>query len=55
MDEATRQRITILEQLVGVYRDLDAVPANLERAYQELKNPPEGSALVALGQEVSAG
>ena len=55
VDEAIRQRITILEQLMGVYRDLDAVPATLERAYQELKNPPEGSALVALGQEISAG
>jgi cell division septum initiation protein DivIVA len=55
VDEATRQRITILEQLMGVYHDLDAVPATLERAYQELKNPTEGGALVASAQQVSAG
>jgi cell division septum initiation protein DivIVA len=55
VDEATRQRITILEQLMGVYRDLDAVPATLERAYQELKNPTDGSALVASSQQISAG
>jgi cell division septum initiation protein DivIVA len=55
VDEATRQRITVLEQLMGVYRDLDAVPAALERAHQELKNAPEGSDLVASGQQVSAG
>jgi cell division septum initiation protein DivIVA len=55
VDEATRQRIMILEQLMGVYRDLEAVPATLERAYQELKNPPERNALVALGQEARAG
>jgi cell division septum initiation protein DivIVA len=55
VDEATRQRITILEQLMGVYRDLDAVPATLERAYQELKNPTDGSALVASSHQVSAG
>ena len=44
-DEAGRQRITVLEQLVGVYRDLEGVPATLESAYQELDdhtrhNPP---------------
>jgi len=55
VDEATRQRITILEQLMGVCRGLDAVPAALERAYEELKNAPEGSALVASGQQVNAG
>ncbi len=27
---------------MGVYRDLEAVPAALESAYQELKNPPDG-------------
>ena len=40
-DEATQQRVKVLEQLMGVYRDLEAVPADLESAYQELKNPPE--------------
>jgi cell division septum initiation protein DivIVA len=38
-DRATQQRVKILEQLMGVYRDLEAVPADLESAYQELKNP----------------
>jgi cell division septum initiation protein DivIVA len=41
VDKATQQRVAVLEQLVGVYRDLEAVPAALEAAYQELKNPPE--------------
>jgi cell division septum initiation protein DivIVA len=40
-DEAAQQRVKVLEQLMGVYRDLAAVPADLESAYQELKNPPE--------------
>ncbi|MCV7331987.1 cell division protein DivIVA [Mycobacterium cookii] len=40
-DEASKQRIVVLEQLVGVYRDLEGVPATLESAYQELKNPSE--------------
>ena len=40
VDEASQQRIKILEQLVGVYRDLEAVPATLESAYQERKNSP---------------
>jgi cell division septum initiation protein DivIVA len=38
-DEASQRRIDVLEQLVGVYRDLEGVPATLESAYQELKNP----------------
>ncbi len=41
LDEVSQQRITILEQLAGVYRDLEGVPATLESAYQELKNPSE--------------
>ena len=40
-DAATAQRVKVLEQLMGVYRDLEAVPADLESAYQELKNPAE--------------
>ncbi|HEY1840495.1 MAG TPA: cell division protein DivIVA [Mycobacterium sp.] len=40
-DDATQQRVKVLEQLMGVYRDLEAVPADLESAYQELKNPSE--------------
>jgi DivIVA domain-containing protein len=41
VDEAAQQRVKVLEQLMGVYRDLEGVPADLESAYQELKNPPE--------------
>ena len=28
---------------MGVYRDLESVPAALESAYREQKNPPEAS------------
>lgn len=41
VEEATQQRITVLEQLMGVYRDLEEVPATLEAAYRELKNPSD--------------
>jgi cell division septum initiation protein DivIVA len=41
VEEATQQRISILEQLMGVYRDLEEVPATLESAYRELKNPSD--------------
>ena len=41
VDEASQQRIKILEQLVGVYRVLEGFPAALESAYQERKNPPK--------------
>jgi cell division septum initiation protein DivIVA len=41
--EASQQRIKVLEELMGVYRDLEAVPAALESAYQEAKNPPEST------------
>jgi cell division septum initiation protein DivIVA len=44
VDEASHQRLKVLEQLMGVYRDLEAVPAALESAYQEIKNP-EASAV----------
>jgi DivIVA domain-containing protein len=44
--EASQQRIKILEQLMGVYRDLEAVPATLESAYHERKNPLEASVVV---------
>ena len=40
VDLASQQRIKILEQLMGVYRDLEAVPATLESAYQERTDPP---------------
>jgi len=39
VDEAMQQRIKILQQLMGVYRDLESVPAALESAYREQENP----------------
>jgi cell division septum initiation protein DivIVA len=42
-DAAAQHRVKVLEQLMGVYRDLEEVPAALESAYQELKNPPNGT------------
>ena len=51
VDEASQQRIKILEQLVGICRDLEAVPAVLESVYQERKNPPEASVVVPLRPE----
>lgn len=54
VDEATAQRTRILEQLMDIYRDLETVPAALESAYRELKNPPDDSAMPA-GQKVSTG
>jgi cell division septum initiation protein DivIVA len=54
VDEASRQRIKILEQLMGVYRDLEAVPATLESAYQERHNRPEAT-VVPLDEKVSTG
>jgi DivIVA domain-containing protein len=50
--EASRRRVKILEQLMGVYRDLETIPAALESAYQEQENPAEAS---AVDQKVSAG
>ncbi len=55
VDEASQKRIRILEQLMGVYRDLEPVPATLESAYQERKNPPDASVVVPLDQNISAG
>jgi F0F1-type ATP synthase membrane subunit b/b' len=46
VDEASQQRIKILEQLMGLYRDLEAVPATLESAYQQRNNPAEASVVV---------
>jgi cell division septum initiation protein DivIVA len=43
VNAASQQRIKILEQLMRVYRDLETVPAALESAYEEQKNPPEAS------------
>jgi cell division septum initiation protein DivIVA len=53
--EASRQRVRILEQLMGVYRDLKTVPDALESAYQEQKNAHETDSVVRLDETVSAG
>ena len=55
VDEASQQRIKVLEQLMGVYRDLEAVPATLESAYQEAKNSPEAHVVLPFDQKISAG
>lgn len=55
VEEASQQRIRILEQLTGVYRGLEGVTAALESAYQERKNPPEASVAVPMDQKVSTG
>jgi cell division septum initiation protein DivIVA len=55
VEEATQQRIDILEQLMGVYRDLEGIPATLESAYQELKNPDQASARQPSDQKVGTG
>jgi cell division septum initiation protein DivIVA len=54
VDKASRQRIEILEQLMGVYRDLESVPATLESAYRELKDADEASVEASSDQKVSA-
>ncbi len=57
VDEASQQRIKILEQLMGLYRDLETVPAALESAYQEQKSPreasPEANGMMPVNQKVS--
>ncbi|OBK41839.1 DivIVA domain-containing protein [Mycobacterium kubicae] len=55
VNEASQQRIRILEQLMGVYRDLAAVPAALEAAYQEGKNSPEANGAEHADDKVSTG
>jgi cell division septum initiation protein DivIVA len=51
VDEASQQRIKILEQLMGVYRVLEGFPAALESAYQERKNRPKANVVVPLRPE----
>lgn len=53
LDEASQQRIMILEQLVAVYRDLEGFPATLESAYQQRRNRPEAGVVVPLDQKIS--
>jgi cell division septum initiation protein DivIVA len=55
VDDATEHRIKILEQLMGVYRDLEEVPAALESAYQELKNSPDALAGLPSDDKISTG
>lgn len=55
VNEASQQRIRILEQLMGVYRDLGAVPAALEAAYQEGKRAPDENGVEHLDEKVSTG
>jgi cell division septum initiation protein DivIVA len=55
VDEASQQRIKILEQLVGVYRVLEGFPVALESAYQERKNRPAASVVVPLRPENQQG
>ncbi|ORV33922.1 DivIVA domain-containing protein [Mycobacterium conspicuum] len=54
VEKACQQRVKILEQLMGVFRDLEEVPAALESAYQELKNPLDGE-VVSLDEKVRTG
>ena len=55
VDAASEQRIKVLEQLMDVYRDLETVPAALESAYRDQKNPREASAAVPADEKVSTG
>jgi cell division septum initiation protein DivIVA len=55
VDEASRRRIKILEQLMDVYRDLEPVPAALESAYDERNNPPEAGSLVSADGKAGTG
>lgn len=54
MDEANQQRIMILEELMGVARDLEGVPTSLESAYQQRQSLPEADVVVALDQKKQA-
>lgn len=54
VDEASQRRIRILEQLMGIYRDLETVPAALQSAYNELND--EGTdTVVSLDGKVRTG
>ncbi len=46
-NEASQRRVTVLEQLMGVYRDLEGVPATLEAAYREHKESLEASVVAS--------
>lgn len=55
VDEATARRIKILEQLMGVYHDLDEVPKALEAAYAEQNDSGDEAVLKPLDRKVRAG
>lgn len=55
LNDAMQQRIKILEQLMGVFHGLEAVPADLEAAYRERNNPPESGVVVPFEQKSSTG
>jgi DivIVA domain-containing protein len=50
VNEATQRRIGILERLMGVYRDLEEIPAALESAYREKTELPEVSVVASSEQ-----
>jgi len=54
LDEANAQRVKVLEQLMGVYRDLEAVPAALESAYEDAKTSRESSVAAPRSGELVA-
>ena len=54
MDAASERRVKVLEQLMGVYRDLESVPAALESAYRE-QNPADAAMAVPEEEKVSTG
>jgi hypothetical protein len=55
VDEACEKRIKVFEQLMGVYRDLEGVPATLEAAYREAKSSPEAHTEALPDREAKAG
>lgn len=55
VDEANLHQIKILEQLMVVYRGLEAVPAMLESAHQEGHEPSSDGVVVPFEQKSSAG
>jgi hypothetical protein len=55
VDAANERRVKVLEQLMGVYRDLETVPAALESAYRERQHPPQPGAAAPVEEKVSAG
>ncbi|ETB13599.1 cell division protein DivIVA [Mycobacterium avium subsp. paratuberculosis 08-8281] len=55
VEEASVQRIKILEQLMSVYRELEDVPAALQAAYDEQQGSADDGVLAAMDGKVRAG